>query len=105
MTKQLAARLWLANYLLTTLVSALLLFEVQPIISKFILPWFGGSPAVWTTCMVFFQTLLFAGYAYAHLSEKYLGTYTQAAVHIGLLAVAVWLLPIAPELAWKPVAH
>ena len=70
MTKQLSDRLLMVNYALTTLISALLLFEVQPIIGKFILPWFGGSPAVWTTCMVFFQTLLFAGYAYAHLSEN-----------------------------------
>ena len=64
MTETLKARLCLVNYVLTTLASALLLFEVQPIISKFILPWFGGSPAVWTTCMVFFETLLFGGYAY-----------------------------------------
>ena len=51
----------------TILTSALLLFEVQPLLSKFILPWFGGSPAVWTTAMLFFQVMLFAGYAYAHL--------------------------------------
>jgi hypothetical protein len=105
MTPKISAHLWACNYALTTLAGALLLFEVQPIISKFILPWFGGSPAVWTTCMVFFQTLLFAGYAYAHLSAKYLGPYAQAAVHIGLLAAAVWLLPIAPDLAWKPGAE
>ncbi len=101
MTRQFAARLWLGIYVLTTLASALLLFEVQPIISKFILPWFGGSPAVWTTCMVFFQTLLFGGYAYAHLSEKYLRPRTQAVVHIGLLTAAAWLLPIAPDASWK----
>ncbi len=104
MSKRFVARLWLANYLLTTLVSALLLFEVQPIISKFILPWFGGSPAVWTTCMVFFQTVLFAGYAYAHLSEKYLRPRTQALVHVGLLAAAIWMLPIGPDLSWKLAA-
>ena len=55
-------------YAATTFISAFLLFQVQPIISKAILPWFGGSPAVWTTAMLFFQTLLFAGYAYAHFS-------------------------------------
>ena len=101
MTEKFRARLCLANYVLTTLASALLLFEVQPIISKFILPWFGGSPAVWTTCMVFFQTLLFAGYAYAHLSERFLSPRWQAVVHVGLLATAMWLLPIAPDASWK----
>ena len=50
----------------TIFVSAFLLFQVQPVISKKILPWFGGSPAVWTTCMLFFQVLLLGGYAYAH---------------------------------------
>src|SRR6478735_11017695 len=89
------------NYALVTLLSAFLLFEVQPILSKFILPWFGGSPAVWTTCMVFFQSLLFAGYAYAHLSVKYLRPRAQALVHVGLLAAAVLMLPIAPDLSWR----
>ncbi|MEX0679237.1 MAG: fused MFS/spermidine synthase [Pirellulales bacterium] len=101
MTKQLTARLMMANYALATLVSALLLFEVQPIISKFILPWFGGSPAVWTTCMVFFQTLLFAGYAYAHFSVQMLRPRWQAILHVALLAAAVAMLPIAPEASWK----
>ncbi len=54
----------------TILTSAFLLFEVQPLLSKFILPWFGGSPAVWTTAMLFFQVMLFAGYAYAHLLTR-----------------------------------
>ena len=94
----------MVTYALTTLVSALLLFEVQPIISKFILPWFGGSPAVWTTCMVFFQTLLFAGYAYAHFSVKYLRPRWQGALHLALLAAAVCMLPIAPDESWKLTA-
>lgn len=101
MTKTFATRLVIFNYSLMTLLSAFLLFEVQPIISKFILPWFGGSPAVWTMCMVFFQSLLFGGYAYAHLSVKYLRPRAQALVHIGLLAAAVCLLPIAPDLSWR----
>ncbi len=64
---------WLAiNFAATIFVSAFLLFQVQPLVSKYILPWFGGSPAVWTTCMLFFQTLLFGGYAYAHLSQRWL---------------------------------
>ncbi len=96
-----SARLLAINYALTTLLSALLLFEVQPIISKYILPWFGGSPAVWTTCMVFFQTVLFAGYAYAHFVIRFLRPRWQAVVHFSLLAVAVCMLPIAPDESWK----
>lgn len=88
----------------TILLSAFLLFQVQPLISKFILPWFGGSPAVWTTCLLFFQTLLFGGYLYAHLSERMLGRRTRAVVHLALLAAALAALPIAPSAAWKPAA-
>ena len=51
----------------TIFLSAFLLFEVQPLIGRYILPWFGGTPAVWTTCMLFFQALLLGGYGYAHL--------------------------------------
>ena len=54
----------------TVLVSAFLLFQVQPMVSKMILPWFGGGPSVWTTCMLFFQLFLLAGYAYAHALER-----------------------------------
>ena len=54
----------------TVLVSAFLLFQVQPMVSKMILPWFGGGPSVWTTCMLFFQVFLLAGYAYAHALER-----------------------------------
>ena len=61
---------WLALiYAATIFTSAFLLFQIQPMISKAILPWFGGTPAVWTTCLLFFQSLLFAGYAYAHFSN------------------------------------
>ena len=101
MTTKLSTRLLMLNYALTTLLSALLLFQVQPIISKYILPWFGGSPAVWTTCMVCFQTMLFAGYAYAHLLVKVLRPRWQAVVHVSLLVAAVCVLPIAPDVAWK----
>ncbi len=84
-----------------SLLSAFLLFQVQPIISKFILPWFGGSPGVWTTCMLFFQLVLFAGYAYAHtltlLPRKW-----QGILHGLLLGAAIALLPIAPAEMWKP---
>ena len=60
----------MAAYALTVFLSSFLLFQVQPIIGKYILPWFGGSPAVWTTCMLFFQVALLAGYGYAHLASR-----------------------------------
>src|SRR6266550_1768930 len=73
---------WLAIiYAAAIFVSAFLLFQIQPLISKRILPWFGGSPAVWTTCLLFFQTVLFAGYAYAHWSNGRLKPRQQAVVH------------------------
>ena len=101
-----AAQPWLKLiFAATILVSAFLLFQVQPLISKYILPWFGGSPAVWTTCMLFFQIALFAGYAYAHGISKFLSPKAQAAVHLTLLAAAaaVMLPTIAPSPSWKPV--
>jgi len=82
--------------------SSLLLFLVQPLIARLILPWFGGSAAVWTTCMLFFQSLLLAGYAYAHASSAKLAPRTQSLVHIALLAAAAATLPIAPGERWKP---
>ncbi len=82
--------------------SAFLLFQVQPLISRFILPWFGGSPAVWSTCMLFFQVVLFAGYLYAHLTSTKLSPRWQAIVHACLLLGAAMLLPITPDASWKP---
>jgi SAM-dependent methyltransferase len=83
--------------------SAFLLFQIQPIMGKLILPWFGGSAAVWSTCMVFFQVLLLLGYGYAHLTTRYLKTRPQAILHVTLLAASVFLLPIGVDAAWKPV--
>lgn len=97
---------WLGvTFALTILVSAFLLFQVQPLISKFILPWFGGSPAVWTTCMLFFQLTLFAGYAYAHLLTRFFSHRWQGIIHLTLLvaAVAMALPTVAPSVAWKPL--
>lgn len=88
---------------ITILTSAFLLFQVQPIISKTILPWFGGSPAVWTTCVLFFQVLLLGGYAYAHVLTKYSTPLWQGRIHAALLAVAVLTLPIVPKDFWKPL--
>lgn len=91
-------------FLLTVFLSAFLLFQVQPLISKTILPWFGGSPAVWTTCMLFFQTVLSAGYVYAHLLASRLSGRTQGLLHAAMLVAAVCVLPITPDAAWKPQA-
>ena len=88
----------------TILLSAFLLFLVQPIIAKQILPWFGGSSAVWITCLVFFQVVLLAGYTYAHLITRHLRAATQARLHILLLALSLIFLPIVPSAALKPVA-
>ncbi len=89
-------------FCLVSLLGAFLLFQVQPVISKFILPWFGGSPGVWTTCMLFFQIVLFGGYAYSHfLAQR--RPRTQAFVHIALLLAAAALLPIAPGASLKPM--
>ena len=86
--------------------SSFLLFLVQPIIARLILPWFGGSAAVWTTCMLFFQALLLAGYAYAHvLTGKIPPGKLRPLVHIVLLAAAVATLPIAPDESWKPAGE
>ncbi len=93
----------MARYAITIFLSAFLLFQVQPILGKFILPWFGGSPAVWTTCMLFFQVLLLAGYSYAHLITGKLSPRAQTVCHVTLLAGSLWFLRIAPDAtAWKP---
>ncbi len=86
----------------TIFLSAFLLFQVQPLIAKVILPWFGGSAAVWSAAMLFFQLLLLGGYAYAHLVIRYLTPKRQMAVHAALLAVSCALLPILPSPRWKP---
>lgn len=89
---------------LAVLWSAFLLFQVQPLISKTILPWFGGSPTVWTTCMLFFQVVLFAGYLYAHLLATYVPKRWQGIIHAGLMIAALLLMPISPGENWKPSA-
>lgn len=86
---------------LVALSGAFLLFLLEPMAAKAILPWFGGAPAVWTTCLVFFQALLLAGYAYAHAGRR-LGARQQAIVHVGLLGLSLATLPVLPSTAWKP---
>ena len=90
-------------YAATIFLSSFLLFLVQPLIARLILPWFGGTAAVWTTCMLFFQTLLLAGYAYAHAANAKLSPRAQAIVHSVLLVLALATLPIAPSAGWKPL--
>ncbi|MCK6429405.1 hypothetical protein FBR04_12105 [Betaproteobacteria bacterium PRO7] len=85
----------------TIFLSAFLLFLVQPIIAKQILPWFGGSAAVWTTCLVFFQSVLLAGYAYADATNR-LGVRRQTQLHLVLLAISLATLPILAADSWKP---
>ena len=80
----------------TVFLSAFLLFQIQPLISRLLLPTFGGASAVWTTCMLFFQTLLFGGYLYSHLLVSRLSRRQQAGLHTILLLVACLLLRIAP---------
>jgi hypothetical protein len=85
----------------TVFLSAFLLFLVQPLLAKQILPWFGGAAIVWTLCMVFFQLVLLLGYAYAHWLARQPGR-RQAMVHIVLLVASLAFLPVAPDAAWKP---
>lgn len=92
-----------AIYSLTAFWSACLLFAVQPMVAKILLPMYGGSPAVWNVCMVFFQAVLLLGYLYAHLSLRWLGPRVQPWVHLALLLAPVLVLPIAaPEWASPP---
>jgi hypothetical protein len=92
-------------YAATIFTSAFLLFQIQPMISKAILPWFGGTPAVWTVCLLFFQSLLFAGYAYAHFTNAWLRPRGQGIVHIVMIILALgfiaWLR-VVPDANWQP---
>ncbi len=89
-------------YAVTIFFSAFLLFLVQPLIAKQILPWFGGSSAVWTTCLVFFQSVLLAGYAYTDWTTRRLAPKKQAWLHVGLLVASLAVLPIIADVSWKP---
>jgi hypothetical protein len=91
-------------FALTIFLSAALLFMVQPMVAKMVLPLLGGSPAVWNTCMVFFQASLLAGYAYAHWSTKLLGLRRQAILHALITLSPLLLLPIAIRTS-DPPAH
>ena len=86
----------------TLLVSSILLFVVEPMLARMVLPLLGGAPAVWNTCLVFYQAALLAGYVYAHVSGKYLGPRRQAALHLALLGLACIVLPLSVSAAWSP---
>jgi len=86
----------------TIFTGAFLLFEVEPLIAKAILPWFGGSAQVWTTCLLFFQAALLAGYLYAHILNTRVPLRWQWRIHAVLLATSLVFLPIVPADYWKP---
>jgi SAM-dependent methyltransferase len=86
---------------LTIVSSAFLVFLVQPILGKMILPWFGGSAGVWSACLVFFQTFLLAGYAYAHGLTRLVARRRQVATHAIFVAASLLVLPILPSPAWR----
>jgi len=99
------------RYAFTLFASAFLLFGVQPLVGRFALPWFGGTPAVWTACLLFFQAALLAGYAYAHVVATRLPPRSQVKLHLGLLGFTVAVLavralwvgsPVAPGPEWRP---
>ena len=90
---------------LTIFVSAALLFMMQPMFAKMALPLLGGTPAVWNTCMVFFQALLLVGYGYAHATPAALGVRRQAVLHLALLLSALIVLPVTIPEGWSPTAQ
>ena len=90
-------------YAATIFSSAFLLFLVQPIVSKHILPWFGGSAAVWATCLVFFQSALLMGYAYADRITRWLPPRRQPWPHAALLLISLLMLPVLADPSWRPV--
>jgi len=100
-------------YILSIFLSAFLLFQIQPLIARYILPWFGGTPAVWSTVQLFFQVALTAGYAYANWLVGRISSKRQGWIHIALLAASLvivaslgffWPSPITPDSSWKPVS-
>src|SRR5258708_8965702 len=101
------------TYAITIFTGAFLLFQVEPLLARYILPWFGGTSAIWITCMLFFQLLLVAGYAYSHLIATRLTLSRQATAHIAIVAICVllmgvlaliWQSPITPGPTWKPLS-
>jgi hypothetical protein len=92
----------MALFAATIFLGSILLFQVELIIARIVLPWFGGAAAVWTTCLLFFQIMLLLGYLYAHGLVRYFRPKTQFLIHLALLVAAAFLLPILPDASWKP---
>ena len=92
----------MALFAATIFLGSFLLFQVELIIARIILPWFGGTAAVWTTCLLFFQIMLLLGYLYAHGLARYFRQKSQFLIHLALLGAAALLLPILPGVSWKP---
>jgi SAM-dependent methyltransferase len=86
----------------TIFLGSFLLFQIELIIARIILPWFGGAAAVWTTCLLFFQIMLLLGYLYAHGLTRYIRPKSQFLIHLVLLGAAAFLLPVLPGVSWKP---
>ena len=91
-----------ALFSMTLFVNAALLFAVQPMFSKMVLPMLGGTPAVWNTCMLFFQTALLGGYLYAHVTTRWLDVRKQSLLQLVLFGLTFLTLPVAVASGWKP---
>lgn len=89
-------------YMVTIFLSSVLVFSVQPLFAKMVLPLLGGSPGVWNTAMLFFQIVLLAGYGYAHLTTKLFSLKWQVGLHITIMAVVLTLLPTGIATGWTP---
>src|ERR1700704_382049 len=85
----------LATFVAAIFLSAALLFQIEPMFTKLVLPRLGGSPSVWSVAMVFFQTMLLAGYAYAHVLTRYLPGRLSVLIHLALMGLAAFSLPLA----------
>ena len=97
------SRIVLGLFSVAVFSSAFLIFIVQPMVGRRILPWFGGGGAVWNACLAFYQLTLFAGYAYAHWLIAYVQTSRQLIIHAALLVAALFVLPVLPDESWKPL--
>lgn len=93
-----------AAFAATLFLSAALLFVIEPMVAKMLLPFLGGAPAVWTTCMVFFQTVLLGGYLYAHASSTRLSLHNQTMIHFALIVLSAIFVPIGITGAWGGLA-
>ncbi|MDG2333715.1 MAG: ferrichrome ABC transporter permease [Myxococcota bacterium] len=96
---------WIAVFFAAVVfASAFLIFLVQPMVGKRILPWFGGAPTVWILCLAFYQSALFLGYAYAHCLIRFVPIRAQVAIHALMSAAAMAVLPVLPGEGWQPAA-